>query len=52
MQPKPVTRGKLTKRLLMSLDTGQYVVSSAYEPVDGADSRPASERSWCPRCPE
>ena len=37
---EPIVRGRLTKKFLMSLETGQYVVSNAYEQVEGGGFDP------------
>jgi len=40
MEPEPITRGKLTKRFSMSLETGQYIVSNAFDQVDAGGFEP------------
>jgi len=37
----PLNYGKLTKRFLMSLETGQYLVSNVHEPVGGGGYEPS-----------
>ena len=38
---EPITRGKLTKRFFMSLETGRYLVSNVYKLLEGGRQVPS-----------
>lgn len=48
MAPKPVLRGRLTRRFLMTLETGLYIVSNCYEHVGAGRYEPCFRESVVP----